>query len=217
MNDHERSLRFPVDGSGMPLTRLPPHMIATVVTSLEMTERPRARPSPEAPFRLARWEAPRPDTYRALFRRVGAPWLWFSRLVMTDGELEAITGDPAVDIHAVQDRRGIEIGLLELDFRKPGEVEIAFFGLVPELAGKGHGNWLMAQALSLGWRRDVARMWVHTCTLDHPGALGFYRRHGFRPFERAVESFADPRLAGILPREAAPHVPLLDQEETTRR
>ncbi|WP_347270755.1 GNAT family N-acetyltransferase [Rhizorhabdus histidinilytica] len=201
----------------MPLTEVPPHMVATVVTSLEMLERPRPRPAPNAPFRLARWKTPSTDKYRALFRRIGEPWLWFSRLVMTEAELAAIIGDPDVEIHAVEDRHGIEIGLLELDFRRRGEAEIAFFGFIPELAGKGHGNWLMAQALALGWRKDVERMWVHSCTLDHPGALGFYRRHGFVPFARAVETFADPRLAGVLPREAAPHVPLFDQRDASVR
>lgn len=194
----------------MPLTPVPPQMVATVVTSLEMVERPRPRLAPNAPFRLVRWKAPSTDKYRALFRRIGEPWLWFSRLVMGEDELAAIIGDSGIEIHAVEDRHGIEIGILELDFRKPGEAEIAFFGLVPELSGKGHGGWLMAQALALGWRKDVGRLWVHTCTLDHPGALSFYRRHGFIPYARAVETFADPRLAGILPREAAPHIPLLD-------
>jgi GNAT superfamily N-acetyltransferase len=184
--------------------------LAAIVTSLEMRERPKPRPLPAAPLRLVRWKEPGANAYRALFNRVGAPWLWFSRLLLDDAALEAIIRDPAVEVSAVVDRNGIEIGLLELDFRVGGACEIAFFGLVPELAGKGHGNWLMAQALASGWRKDVARMWVHTCTLDHPGALGFYRRHGFVPFARAVETFADPRLLGILPREAAPQVPLME-------
>ncbi len=194
----------------MPLTPVPPHMIATIVTSLEMRERPKLRIPGSSPFRLTRWKAPSPDKYRALFRRVGEPWMWFSRLVMPDAELMAIIHDPAVEIFSVEDSRGIEIGLLELDFRIENEAEIGFLGFVTELAGKGHGGWLMAQALSLGWRKNVTRMWVHTCTLDHPGALGFYQKHGFTPFERAVETFADPRLHGILPRDAAPHIPLLD-------
>jgi len=184
-------------------------MLAAVVTSLEMREKPRPKMTPPAPFRLIRWKAPAPDKYRALFRRIGEPWIWFSRLVMSDGSLSAIIHDPAVEIFAVADRHGIEIGILELDFRKAGEVEIAFFGFVTELAGKGHGGWLMAQALSLGWRKGIERMWVHTCTLDHPGALSFYRKHGFVPFERAIETFADPRIAGVLAPESAPHVPLL--------
>ena len=193
----------------MPLTPVEPHMLATIVTSLEMRTKPRPKMAAPVPFRLTRWKAPSLDKYRALFRRVGEPWIWFSRLVMNDAELAAIVHDDAVEIYAVQDPRGIEVGILELDFRRNGEAEIGFFGLVPELAGKGHGGWLMAQALSLGWRKGIERMWVHTCTLDHPGALSFYRKHGFVPFARAVETFADPRTAGILPVDCAPHIPLL--------
>lgn len=193
----------------MPLTRVPDGMVATVVTSLEMRDRPKPRPMAPGRFRLARWKAPSPDKYRALFRRVGEPWLWFSRLVMTNEALTAIIHHESVEVFAVEDQRGIEIGILELDFREAGEVELGFLGFVPELAGQGHGNWLMGQALAIGWRKGIDRMWVHTCTLDHPGALRFYLRHGFVPFERAVETFADPRLAGLLPREAAPHVPIL--------
>ncbi|MFP5455627.1 MAG: GNAT family N-acetyltransferase [Alphaproteobacteria bacterium] len=208
----------------MPLTPVAPDQVATIVTSLEMRERPRPRPIPATPFRLTRWKQPGAEKYRALFRRVGEPWLWFSRLVMPEPELLAIIQDEAVEIYAVEDRRGIEIGMLELDFRIAGEAEIAFFGLVPELAGKGHGGWLMAQALGLGWRGGIDRMWVHTCTLDHPAALAFYRKHGFRPYARAIETFADPRLAGILPADSAPHVPLFgdttadtDQPAASRR
>jgi GNAT superfamily N-acetyltransferase len=114
-----------------------------------------------------------------------------------------------VEIFAVLDPRGIEVGVLELDFREPATAEITFLGLVPELTGKGFGRWLMAQALSLSWRKGVTRVWVHTCTLDHPSALGFYRAQGFIPFARSIETFADPRKAGIYPAEAAPHIPLL--------
>ncbi|MEG3179223.1 GNAT family N-acetyltransferase [Sphingomonas sp. LT1P40] len=194
----------------MGLIGVKPGEVAAVVTSLEMLERPRARPLPESALRLVRWERPAPDKYRTLFRRVGEPWLWFSRLIMDDDRLEAIIHDDGIEIYAVVDPRGIEIGLLELDFRVPATCELSFFGLVPELAGKGHGRWLMAQALMRAWRSGVTRVWVHTCSLDHPSALGFYRASGFTAFARAVETFADPRLSGHLLREAAPHVPLLD-------
>jgi len=192
------------------LTPVAPGELAAIVTSLEMRERPEARALPASPFRLERRIEPATAAYRDLFRRVGAPWLWFSRLAMSDAELEAIIRDPRVEIYALLDPADAEVGIVELDFRQPRECEIAFFGLVPELTGKGHGDWLMAQALTLGWRKQVTRMWVHTCTLDHPGALGFYRRNGFTPFVRAIEIFADPRLIGVLPRDAAPQTPLID-------
>ena len=193
----------------MGLTPLAPGQLATIVTSLEMLAPPPPRPLPTPPFALMRWRAPRIEPYRGLFRRVGEPWLWFSRLVMADSTLHAILGDEGVEVYPVVDRAGVELGILELDLRKRGECELAYFGLVPELAGKGHGRWLMTQALTLAWRKGVERVWVHTCTLDHPSALAFYRRHGFVPFAQAVETFADPRCSGILPRAAAPHVPLL--------
>ncbi|MBO9713642.1 GNAT family N-acetyltransferase [Sphingomonas sp.] len=193
----------------MGLTRVPSGQIAAVVTSLEMKERPRPAPLAPSPLRLVHWPSPSVERYRMLFRRVGEPWLWFSRLVMADKALRAIIEDPGVEIYAVVDRAGIEIGMVELDFRAEGQCELAFFGLVPELTGKGHGGWLMRQALAMAWRSGIARVWVHTCTLDHPSALGFYQRHGFVPFARLVETFDDPRLSGALPREAAPHIPCL--------
>src|SRR3546814_14946996 len=67
----------------------------------------------------------------------------------------------------------------------------------------------MAHALALAWRKGVARVWVHTCTLDHPAALGFYRASGFTPIRRTIETFADPRALGVLPRDAAPQIPYL--------
>jgi GNAT superfamily N-acetyltransferase len=189
-------------------------MVAAVVTHLEMRTRPRPAPIPPAPLQLVRWKAPKPDTYRALFRRVGEPWLWFSRLVMGDESLAAIIHDPMVEIYAVTDPRGIEVGLLELDFRAMPDCDLGFFGLVPQLNGKGHGQWLMAQTKALAWRKGVERLRVHTCTLDSPAALGFYIKAGFVATKREIETFADPRLAGTLPRDAAPHVPLLDQDPT---
>ncbi len=193
----------------MSLTAVPPGEIATIVTSLQMLERPKPSPMPSSNLRLDRWREPSPDRYRTLFRRVGEPWLWFSRLVMDEARLIAIIHDPAVEIYAVTDARGIELGLLELDFREAGQAELSFFGLVPELTGQGEGRWLMGHALALCWRKGIDRVWVHTCTLDHPKALGFYRAQGFVPYGRAVETFPDPRVIGVLPAEAAPHIPLL--------
>lgn len=193
----------------MSLTPVANDQIATIVTSLEMRARRRPRPLPDSPLRLIDWKRPESDKYRALFRRVGAPWLWFSRLVMDEARLTGIVQHPLVEVSAVIDPRGIEVGMLELDFRELGQAELAFLGLVPELAGKGHGKWLMAHALQRLWRPGIQRAWVHTCTLDHPAALGFYVKSGFTPYHRAIETFRDPRLDGTLPADAAPHIPCL--------
>lgn len=193
----------------MGLIAVPDDQLATVVTTLEMTERPPLRPLPTSPLRLARWAKPSPAAYRTLFRRVGGPWLWFSRLALRDDELLKIIHSAAVEVYAVTDRVGIEVGLLELEFGRKGQCELSYFGLVPELAGRGHGRWLMSEAMARIWRPGVDRVTVNTCTLDHPSALNFYRAQGFTAIKRTVETFPDPRLAGLLPAEMAPHVPLL--------
>lgn len=185
--------------------------VATIVTTLEMLARPPLRPIPASPLRLVQWRTPDPDKYRALFRRVGAPWLWFSRLMIDERALLRIIHDPAITVLAAVDAAGIEVGLVELDFRTSGACEISYFALISELAGRGLGRWLMAEALGRGWAKGVTRVWLHTCSLDHPSALNFYRAQGFVPVRRTVETFADPRLTGHLPPDAAPHVPLLSR------
>ena len=189
----------------MPLTPVPEGHVGAVVTYLEMTVRPTRRPMPDAPLRLVPWREVDPAKYRTLFRRVGGRWLWFSRLAMDDTRLKA----SIAEVHAVVDRAGIEVGMIELDFGRAGECLIRFLGLVPELAGKGHGRWLFAQTLALAWRADVRRVHVNTCTLDHPAALPAYLRAGFRAYKRAFESFPDPRLTGLLPADVAPQVPMV--------
>jgi GNAT superfamily N-acetyltransferase len=182
--------------------------LAAVVTYLEMREDPGIEVPPST-LALQRIADPSPRRYRDLFRLVGAPWLWFSRLVMDDSQLDAIILHPQVELYVVQDGNARDVGMLELDFREAGECELAFVGLVPDLAGLGHGRWLLAESVSRAWRDGVSRIHVHTCSLDHPAALGAYRRAGFTPYKRAIERFPDPRLAGILPRDCAPQVPLL--------
>jgi GNAT superfamily N-acetyltransferase len=188
------------------LIDIPDGEVGAVVTYLEMTERPKPRPLPASPLRLERWREPNPEKYRLLFRRVGGKWLWFSRLMMSDDKLRA----EMAEVHAIVDRAGVEVGMLELDFRQPGECLIRFLGLVPELAGRGHGDWLFAQALALAWRPGVERVRVNTCTLDHPAALPAYLRAGFKAVRRAFESFPDPRHSGLLPEDVAPQLPLFE-------
>ena len=182
--------------------------LAAVVTHLEMREPP-GHPAPSSALSLRRMQKPGLDDYRALFRLVGSHWLWFSRLIMDDAKLAAIVQHPDVELYCVIDEDGRDCGMVELDFRIAKECELAFIGLVPELAGKGHGRWLLAEALRRAWREGVSRVHVHTCSLDHPAALAAYRRAGFIPFKREIERFPDPRLLGILPLDCAPHVPVL--------
>jgi GNAT superfamily N-acetyltransferase len=175
-----------------------------------MLERPASRRARSFPPHVSLSSLNRSDraTYRALFRAIGESWLWSSRLVVPDDELAAVLNDDRVDILALR-KDGDDVGLVELDFRQDGVCELAFFGLVPAAIGQGLGRLLMDTAIERAWSRPIHRFWVHTCTFDHPAALDFYVRSGFRPYAFHVEVIPDPRLTGHLPRHAAPHVPLI--------
>jgi GNAT superfamily N-acetyltransferase len=201
---------------------VPPGKIAAVVTSLEMLMQ--AAPRMEAPRTevrrteapVGRWdlrhaERPDPSWYRDLFKRVGEPWLWFSRLMMPTPELTAIIHDPRVDIFALWQGDRAE-GLLELDFRVDDECELSFFGVTPPLIGSGAGRLMMNHAIKRAWshpERRIHRFWLHTCSLDHPSALAFYTRSGFTAYRRQIEIADDPRLTGRAVETAAPHVPII--------
>src|SRR6185503_2631008 len=149
------------------LIDIPAGHVGAVVTFLEMNARPAPAPVPASPLAIARWDTIDPDRYRALFRRVGGRWLWFSRLAMSDRDLLARAGE----VHEVIDAGGRSVGLIELDFRTAGLCLILFLGLVPELAGQGHGRWLFAETLARAWVPGIEQVSVHTCSLDHPAAL----------------------------------------------
>ncbi|HVJ55054.1 MAG TPA: GNAT family N-acetyltransferase [Aliidongia sp.] len=188
---------------------VPAGKIATIVTSLEMLSPAPSRPvSAGGRWDLQRMERPSPDLYRDLYRRVGQDWLWFSRLRLGDAALAAIIEDPAVEIYALT-VDGVAEGLVELDYREPGECELAFFGVTAPMISTAAGRWLMNHAVERAWSRPIRRFWVHTCTLDHPKALAFYVRSGFVPFRQQVEVDDDPRLTGDAPPGAAAHVPVI--------
>jgi GNAT superfamily N-acetyltransferase len=186
-----------------------PGHIASVVTCLEMRRKPPLKPAPLPPgVTLERVHRPGLEAYRALFRLVGSDWLWASRIAMSDEELGAVLDDEAVEVFVIR-RDGRDIGIMELDFRESGQCELAFLGLDAANTGKGLGRAVINRAIDEAWSRPIRRLWVHTCTFDHPSALGFYVRSGFSPYAFMVEVLPDPRLSGQLPPDAAPHVPLI--------
>lgn len=189
--------------------KIPKGCLANVATCLEMLARPAPRPAVGDGLSLVPLSGGVED-YRAIYRLVGRDWMWFSRLIMPHDKLEAILASPDVYAYVLR-KDGQDAGLLELDFRESGQCELAFFGLAPAAIATGAGRWLMEQAIERAWAKPIRRFWVHTCTYDHPKALAFYQRSGFVPYEILVEVHDDPRLKGLLPRDASPQAALIER------
>jgi GNAT superfamily N-acetyltransferase len=189
---------------------LPPGKLANVVTCLEMKSRPKAGAKAlPAGCSLERVDPGDLAAYRALFRKVGEDLMWFSRLIMPDEKLRGILSHKDVESYALH-KDGAPVGILELDFKDMPNCELAFFGLAKDAIGSGLGRALMDAAITKAWAWPITRFWVHTCHFDHPNAITFYKRSGFKPYALMVEVHDDPRLTGKLPKHASPHVALIE-------
>ena len=131
-------------------------------------------------LRIERVGIPSPELNRFLYVTVGQQWQWIDRLVWTEKEwTEWVERDELQTWIAYV--KGTTAGYFELEFQD-GNVEIAFFGLLPRFIGLGLGGHLLTEAIRRGWDMGATRVWVHTCTLDHPNALANYKARGLRIF-----------------------------------
>jgi GNAT superfamily N-acetyltransferase len=122
-----------------------------------------------------------------MYREVGEPWHWVDRLDWSTDQWRAWTDrDEHCLLLAYCDSQ--PCGYAELEQQGDGDVEIAYFGLLPGFAGAGLGGWLLRNTLAHAWQiSGTQRVWVHTCDLDAPAALANYRARGMEVIDRHVE------------------------------
>jgi GNAT superfamily N-acetyltransferase len=167
------------------LTAMPP--IRVTRTYLEITSpgdlRPAAVPRPEP--RIERVEDCSASFFRYLYAEVGRDFQWTDRLEWSDETIRGHLATAGVSIWLLSWRGG-PAGYFELREHEDRSVEIAYFGLLPEFIGRGWGKHLLTQAVEAAWKTGAHRVWLHTCTLDHPAALPNYLKRGFRPVREEV-------------------------------
>ena len=173
----------------------------TMVLHLEMMARPNRSPAqpPEIGKRITLEPMAIPSVrfYRFLYDGVGADWTWLNRRLMDDNTLSHVLARDGAEYYLLQ-VDGEPAGFCELERNEADkEVELAYFGLLPDFIGCGIGRYFIDAAIDLAWHPETKRVRVHTCDLDHPRALGTYQRAGFAPYAREIESLPDPRRAGL--------------------
>lgn len=132
---------------------------------------------------LARLPEPTPEQYRTCYRTIGERFHWRDRSDWTDAQILAHVSDPAIVLYIATRGSGLA-GFYEL--RRVAEddsVEIAYFGIVAAEFGSGFGKHLLSCAVRDAWALAPRRVWLHTCTLDHPHALPNYEARGFVPYK----------------------------------
>jgi GNAT superfamily N-acetyltransferase len=163
-------------------------LVEVTTWSLECRDRAQVRPAgpPRVPARLEQATGVVPELNRFLYTAVGGDWWWTDRLSWTYADWLRWLDRPEVTTWLAS-VGGTPAGYFELEGQDGGDVELAYFGLVPRFVGLGLGGWLLHHALETAWDRPGARrVWVHTCSLDHPAALANYQARGLEVFEVEV-------------------------------
>ena len=163
-------------------------MKPVTITYLEMTSPASLSPKP-APDGLSLSEC-RVRQYplnRFLYQFIGGPWHWTDNLPWSDDEWKTyVERDDLRTWIAWCD--GAVAGYYELERQADGNVEIAYFGLAQDFIGRGFGGYLLTRAIESAWEWDgTRRVWVHTCTLDHPSALNNYLSRGMQIYKKEIE------------------------------
>ncbi len=125
------------------------------------------------------------DLYVEVYKRIGGPWNWTNRLLISRNELDVILKSNSTVIYFLLED-GLEIGLLEMQIEN-STMELVYFGLDVNYMRKGFGKLMMKKAFSEAKSRGVNTIWLHTCEFDSPSALKFYLSSGFEIYDEKIE------------------------------
>ncbi len=177
--------------------------VTTTVSYLEMMSPPDRVPAkpPGTEAEVRRAFQPTVSFFRYLYDTIGEDWTWTGRRLMDDAALLSIIHDLQVEVNILW-FNGVPAGLAELDHRSPPDIELSYFGLLPDFVGRGLGGFFLNWAIDRAWHAKPKRFWVHTCDLDHPNALPVYQKAGFEIYrqedirEVVLHEMPPPRRSG---------------------
>ena len=151
---------------------------------LEMRSPDQLRPArvERSDLAIIQAQIPSPAFSRFLYASVGGSWYWLDRLSWSDERWMAYLDRPQVETWVAY-VSGTPAGYIELEAQSAGNVEIAYFGLLPQFIGQRLGGHLLTVGIQQAWQMQAERVWVHTCSLDGQYALKNYQSRGFTLYD----------------------------------
>jgi ribosomal protein S18 acetylase RimI-like enzyme len=146
----------------------------------------RRKRSPRSDLALVRIEPAMPEINRFFYTAVGGDWFWTDRLPWSQQQWLNYLQRSELETWMLT-VQGVPAGYFELEAQPGPDVEIAYLGLLPRFVGSGLGGHLLTSAIERGWAMGAHRVWIHTCTLDHPQALANYQARGMCLYKQETE------------------------------
>ena len=126
---------------------------------------------------------PTVDFCKFLYKEVGRDFFWRDRLKWSNQDWLDYTSNDFFKLYILKQKNELA-GYYELLYDpKIPSMEISYFGIFKEFFGKGIGGYLLTEAILTSFNQQINKVWVHTCTLDHPNALKNYLARGMKVFK----------------------------------
>ena len=111
------------------------------------------------------------DLNKFFYKQVGKKYQWIDRLIWSDASWQNYISNNNLKTYVLKENDEL-VGYFELIYNtESNNCEIAYFGILEEFFGKGYGGYLLSEAIKFGFNLNAKRVWVHTCSLDHPNAI----------------------------------------------
>ena len=135
-----------------------------------------------AGYRFERQEGLSIANYLKMYKKIGAPWYWSGRLLMSDEKLKQTISASDTYIYFLKELKNT-VGYFELKITGE-EAELVYFGLCQNHIGHGLGKLMMNKVKAVAQEKNLRRLWLHTCSFDSPKAVEFYLKSGFRLYKK---------------------------------
>ncbi|BAY07729.1 GNAT family N-acetyltransferase [Calothrix sp. NIES-2098] len=156
---------------------------------LEMLDPKYLHPSDPGNYelRIEQAKIPSPEFSRFLYSSVGGNYFWSDRLSWNYERWQNYLNRKEVETWVAY-ISGTPAGYIELEKQPEDNVEVAYFGILPQFTGQRLGGHLLSVGVKRAWEMRAKRVWVHTCSLDSPHALANYQARGFQIYQQKVHS-----------------------------
>ena len=123
------------------------------------------------------------DLCKFLYKEIGKDFFWRDRLKWSDSDWTNYISQDFFKLYILKSNNKLA-GYYELLYNPINpSMEIAYFGIFKEFFGKGIGGYLLTDSILNSFKEKINKVWVHTCTLDHPNALKNYLARGMTIFK----------------------------------